>query len=228
MMLPRCLSALLVCACTGVASLGATSNPVGIDLFADGSLAGWSSYLEKHGKDSDPDGNFKLQGGVLTIRGKDFGYIATKDSFKNYRLRAEFKWGQAQWAPRETGKRDSGILYHFPLGAPDEVWPKSIECQIQEGDCGDVWFVNGTSARFDARSEFAWGMVHVFRSADHEKPRGEWNVVEVVCRGDRFEHWVNGHKVAEGWGASVSEGRILLQSEGAEVFYRNVTVTPLE
>jgi hypothetical protein len=168
-----------------------------------------------------------VKDGELHVRGKDFGYLATEQEYANFHLRAEYRWGQAQWPPRETGKRDSGILYHFAKGAEDIVWPMSIECQVQEGDTGDVWFVK-TDGQSENRSEQAWGMKHVFKQGDFEKPHGEWNIVEVVAIGDRFEHYVNGHLVVVGTHASVQRGRILLQSEGAEVSYRSVTLTPLD
>jgi hypothetical protein len=190
-------------------------------------LEGWYSFLEKLGRDVDPEGNFRVLDGQLYIRGKNFGYLATEKEFADYHLKADFKWGTLQWAPRATGKRDSGILYHFAADAPDVVWPKSIECQVQEGDCGDIWFV-GTDGESPNKSEQAWGMKRVFKEGEFEQPRGEWNTIEVVTIGDRFEHYVNGHLVNSGTRASVQRGRILLQSEGAEVWYRNVTLTPLD
>jgi len=195
-------------------------------LLAGDSLTGWYSFLEKHGRDSDPNGNFSMHAGVLRIIGRDFGYLATQKEYSDYHLRAEFRWGDSQWAPRETGKRDSGILYHFPAETQDHVWPKSVECQVQEGDCGDIWFV-GTEGRSPNRDEQAWGMKHVFRSADFEAPKGGWNTIEVVCIGGHIEHYVNGHLVNSADSLSVNRGKILLQSEGAEVFYRNVRLTPL-
>ena len=189
-------------------------------------LAGWYPFLDKRERGQDPDGIFQVKDGVLCIRGSEFGYVATEESFSNYYLRAEFKWGEARYAPRETARRDSGILYHFPLGEPDNVWPKSIECQIQEEDCGDVWCVAGAQLESPNRSLQEWGMKHIIRSENFERPRGEWNVIEIICREGEVEHWVNGHLVMTGSVASVRAGRILLQSEGAEVFYRNVTLTP--
>ena len=56
---------------------------------------------------------------------------------------------------------------------------------------------------------------------------GEWNTVEVICDGGKITNVVNGVVVNEGTDASVTKGRILLQSEGAEVFYRRVDLKPL-
>ena len=59
-------------------------------------------------------------------------------------------------------------------------------------------------------------------------PLGEWNKVEVVAKGDTIQHWINGKLVLEGSESSLTKGKINLQSEGAEIYYRNIELTPLE
>jgi len=60
-----------------------------------------------------------------------------------------------------------------------------------------------------------------------EKPTGQWNLVEVVVDGGHFIHYLNGVKVLELTEATLDHGRLLFQSEGAEVFYRRIEVQPL-
>jgi len=187
-------------------------------------LTGWYPFLEKRTRGQDPEGIFRMENGVLHVKGSEFGYLATEESFANYHLRAEFKWGEQRYAPREKTRRDSGILYHFAASEPDNVWPKSFECQVQEEDCGDVWCV-GTQLESPNRHLQEWAMNHIIRSENFEHPRGEWNTIEIICRDGEIEHWVNGHLVNSGHDASVRAGSILLQSEGAEVFYRNLVLT---
>jgi hypothetical protein len=67
----------------------------------------------------------------------------------------------------------------------------------------------------------------VVKKTDAEKPTGEWNTIEVVCDGDKITNIVNGVVVNEGIHASETKGKILLQSEGAEVYYRKVELRPL-
>ena len=117
--------------------------------------------------------------------------------------------------------RDSGILMHCV--GPDKVWTKSIECQIQEHDCGDFYMVDGTSIEIDGKPTKS----RVIKKTDAEKPSGQWNTIEVVCDGDKITNIVNGVVVNEGTHASVTKGKILLQSEGAEVYYRKVELQPL-
>jgi hypothetical protein len=188
-------------------------------------MKGWYTYLDSLGKNNDPSHNFSIVNNLLHIEGKYFGYISTEKSYENYYLRVVFKWGVKKYPPRETGKRDSGILYHFADTEKDIVWPKSFECQVQEGDCGDYWCV-GTMIDSPNKHESAWGMKHIFRTENFENPTGEWNVMEIICSGNQSEHYVNGHLVNCGKNASVSNGKILLQSEGAEVYYRSVELMP--
>ena len=195
-------------------------------LFNGKDTGGWYSFLDKLGKNQDPEGNFTITNGLLHVEGKNFGYLATEQAFANYYLKVVFKWGQHQYAPRATGKRDSGILYHFGADVPDKVWPKSLECQVQEGDCGDYWCVDGALIDSPNHTATEWAMRRIYRTADFENPCGEWNTIEIVCNGNQSEHYVNGHLVNTGTKANVSAGKILLQSEGAEIFYKTVELIP--
>jgi len=115
-------------------------------LFNGKNLQGWYTFLREKGKDHDPENIFQVtEEGELQISGKEFGYISTIEEFENYHFTLEFKWGTKKHPPRENDKRDSGICYHFPKESKDEVWPKSVECQIQEGDCGDFWLIGGAT-----------------------------------------------------------------------------------
>jgi hypothetical protein len=197
-------------------------------LFNGRDLTGWTIYIG-HAESSvdrrtDPKGVFKVEDGVIHISGEEFGCLTTEKEYANYRLRVEFKWGTRKWPPRDQPgtPRDSGVLVHCV--GPDKIWTKSIECQIQEHDCGDFWLVSGATLKVNGKPVRGGRSV---KFKDAEKPNGEWNVVEVVCDGDKITNIVNGVVVNEGTDASETRGRILLQSEGAEVFYRNVELLPL-
>ena len=64
-------------------------------------------------------------------------------------------------------------------------------------------------------------------SQDVESPVGEWNRLDVIADGDRITILVNGYVVNEGTRSSLTEGRILIQSEGAELYVRRVELRPL-
>ena len=62
---------------------------------------------------------------------------------------------------------------------------------------------------------------------DVESPYGEWTRLDVIADGDRITTLVNGIVVNEGWDSSLTGGKILIQSEGAELYVRRVDLRPL-
>jgi hypothetical protein len=198
------------------------------------------TFLRDFGRDKDPDHVFNWENGQLHITGQHYGYVATKQTnFTNYKLVAEFKWGEKTWAPRESNARDSGVLVH--CGGKDQVWPKSIECQVIEGGTGDILVVNGAYltidgvtkgpgiARFDRPGRNPWDDVKGFRGPHEiENPPGQWNKLEVTCDHDLISISVNGHHTLTGTNATPTMGKIVLQSEGAEVFFRRLDMYPLK
>jgi hypothetical protein len=213
-------------------------------LFDGRDLKNFDTFLKDHGWNNDPEQVFRVENGVIHVSGKEFGYIITKQEFLNYYLRAEFKWGEGAYAPREGQARDSGILYH--VQGPQKVWPTSIEFQIIEGGTGDFWMTDGgaltgidavrvtgppgSALKIDRIGKGPWNNVTGYRdpSGEVEKPHGEWNLLELVAQGDHLKQFVNGKPVNEGSKAFPSSGKILFQSEGAEVFFRDIKLYPLK
>jgi putative membrane-bound dehydrogenase-like protein len=78
--------------------------------------------------------------GTFNISGRGYGYVATKDNYRDYHLVLEFKWGTKTWGTREKKAKDNGILLHAygPHGAYSDTWMASIEAQIIEGGVGDI------------------------------------------------------------------------------------------
>jgi glutathione peroxidase len=196
-------------------------------LFNGKNLNGWYTYTTKYGANNDVEKAFLVTDGALHFAGESMGYISTKDVYKNYYLKIVFRWGEKKYPPRQNARRDSGVLYHFPKSAKDELWPKSIECQIQEDDCGDYFCVGGASADSHNKCEEG-GLKRIVRTANFEHPGQEWNTIEVICYDNKSEHYVNGHLVNEAYNLTVSEGKILLQLEGAEIFYKTVELIQLK
>jgi hypothetical protein len=215
-----------------------------IVLFDGKNPADFDSLLKTKGLNNDPEHVFSFENGVIRVSGTEFGYLITKREFADYYLRAEFKWGEATHAPREGMARDSGVLYH--IQGPQKVWPTSIEYQICEGQTGDFYMTDGaaltgadgkrgtgppdSAARIKRIGEGPWQNVTGYRdpAGEIEKPHGEWNVAEVVVQGDNVKHYLNGKLVNEGSKAYPSSGKILIQSEGAEIYFRNIKLFPLK
>ncbi len=207
------------------------------------------------GLNNDPRGVFTVVDGTIRISGQDWGALTSEDAFENYHLRLDFKWGDKQWPPREEGARDSGLLYHCvaPHGAFAGNWMASHQLQIYEGDLGDYHSLSGHVIDAEARSDSLNGRAvltyeegaelhtglqqRVVKSSDEERPHGEWNTIELIADGGEVTHIVNGvvvfrgsnsRRMVDGEVVPLTGGRIQIQSEGAELFLRNVEMRPLE
>ncbi|MBI1224236.1 MAG: DUF1080 domain-containing protein [Bacteroidetes bacterium] len=193
---------------------------------------------------------------AIRVSGEQFGGISTKEEFENYHLRLDFKWGKHKFHPKENAKMDSGVLYHAmgEHGADYGFWMQSQEFQVQEGDTGDYWGVAGAVMDVPAirKDEKDWmydpeGLLQVFRdktpvgrhcikNPDNEKPTGEWNTLDLYCFGGTAVHMVNGKVVMVLYNSRrpvdagfepLTKGKIQLQSEGAEIYFRNIWITPI-
>jgi hypothetical protein len=213
-------------------------------LFDGKDLSGFDTFTTASGLNSDPNHVFTVEKGTIHVSGKEFGYVITKKDYKNYYLRAEFKWGEGTYAPRNGQARDSGILYN--IQGPNKVWPRSVEFQINEGCTGDFWMTDGaaltgkdgvrvtgpagSAKKIDRFNKGPFQNVTGFRDPvnELEKPHGEWNVLELVNQDGHVKQYVNGKLANEGTDAFPSSGKILFQSEGAEVYFRKIKLYPLK
>ena len=128
---------LLICASVPGHALAQKIPPhkAAVVLFDGSNLNQFDSFLRSTGLNSDPNHVFQLENGVIHVSGKEFGYLITKNSYHDYYLKAEFKWGEGTYENRAGKARDSGILYN--IQGEQKVWPRSIEFQIIEGGTGD-------------------------------------------------------------------------------------------
>ena len=84
-------------------------------------------------------------------------------------------------------------------------------------------------ARFDRPGRNPWKDEKGFRGPHEiERPAGQWNRMEVLCAGDKITNVLNGKVVNHGTNSSHTKGKILFQSEGAEVFFRTIELLPLK
>ncbi len=115
------------------------------------------------------------------------------------------------------------------------VIPTSLASSVrQDRDGEDVWDPNGNQKVFrDGRinwfgRDVDWSDTLGFRGAqDLDSPHGQWTRLEAICRGDSMTFLVNGTPVNQARGLSLSTGKILLQSEGAEIYFRRIDLDPL-
>ena len=77
----------------------------------------------------------------------------------------------------------------------------------------------------------SYAKMYVAKDADKENKYGEWNDIDLICYGDSSIHMVNGTVVMRLFNSKktsdkspVKSGKIGLQSEGAEVFYKDIRI----
>ena len=180
-----------------------------IELFNGKDLTGWVSYLKDN---TDAAAVWSVKDGILNCTGKPNGYLRTEKSYANYQVTVEWRFTRAG---------NTGVLVH--VNPPDNVWPMCIECQGMHDHQGDFWIWSGAKVKepFGRKN----GVIMTVPSA--EKPVGEWNTYQVVCRADTVTIIVNGQKMNQVTGTNITSGQIGIQSEGAAIEVRRVTLEPL-
>jgi Domain of Unknown Function (DUF1080) len=239
-------------------------------LFNGKNLDGWYTFLQKHGKNADPDGVVTIEEGAIHLYKNTedksqvvMGYIGTEQEYGDYHLRLQFRWGKKKFEPRYKLKRDAGLYYH--VTGPDAVWPRGLQYQIEQTNVGDLITLFGMeldttidpkTADFvmpaypayqdpkDGGKHHVLGgkgiayQAHVAGSVENDH---DWNTVEVIARGTEIVHILNGKIVNKGTNVRfidpekpdakpvpLTKGRILLEIEAAELWFRNVEIRPLE
>ncbi|MBI5008784.1 MAG: DUF1080 domain-containing protein [Bacteroidia bacterium] len=184
-----------------------------IQLFNGKDLSNWTFYLKDQAV--DPSTVFTIKDDVINISGSPFGYMRTKEKYSDYKLHVEWRW------PGEA--TNSGVFVHGQ--EPDAIWLKCIECQLMAGNAGDFVCMNG--ADIAERSDKSKAVVKK-KAESSEKPQGEWNTMEVTCKGNIIEVTVNGVFMNKGTNSNITNGSICLQSEGKDIQFRNVYITKLK
>lgn len=155
--------------------------------------------------------------------------------------------------PRDSGLL---YHVHSAPGAEGRTWARSIELQIQEHDVGDLYAVGSAIAvrakarpgtkptlyDYDPSGEWTFfsqsqgSPGRCIKQPDNEKPTGEWNTVELIAFGEDAIHVVNGTvvmrlhapmRIDQDLPTPVTSGPIILQSEGSEVYYRDIRIRPI-
>jgi hypothetical protein len=217
---------------TPTAGVEATSPNTTISLFNGKDLVGWTPDVPE--RDTDPKGppSFVVRDGKLVSLGRPEGHLLTNARYRDYRLVVEYRF---------SGKPGNcGVLIHASTSrALYKMFPQSIEVQLMSGNAGDFWVIREDIKTMEMEKRRPrtpgqqWGSTEgdarriVNLTDGSEKPLGEWNSLIIEARGRTLKVWLNGDLVNEGFDATVDQGRIALQAEGAEVEFRKVQIGPL-
>ena len=195
-------------------------------LFDGESVSGLRGYR----MDAFPWGSWAIEDGSLkTVPGEKGIDIISMEIFKDFEL-------ELDWKLQSGG--NSGIFY-FATEDGDFIWQSAPEMQV----------LDNISHRDGLRDETSAGALYDLIPTIREavKPLGEFNKVRIVSKDGHIEHWLNGMLLLEyDYGspamneliskskfrdmpffAKASEGRVGLQGDHGEVWYRNIRIKKL-
>lgn len=192
--------------------------PGEVRLFNGSDLTGWKAVVpDLAAQSQDQSAPWRIQDGVLVCSGNPAGYIRTTDRFTNYVLKFEWRFNPVTKKPG-----NSGALLR--VQEPDMVWPRSIEAQLMSGNAGDFWNIEAFTMKTDAAR---LNGRNTKKTHGAEFAIGEWNEYEIIVAGGDVTLKVNGEVVNHAWDAEEIAGFIALQSEGAEIHFRNIRLAPI-
>jgi len=114
--------------------------------------------------------------------------------------------------------------------------PVDITCETTTAADGKTrWQPGGQKVRYSGK-QFWWSQHEPFfrekldtrGKDDVASPLGEWTRVECICQGDRVTVKINGVTVNEALNVWPAAGKILLQNEANEIYYRRFELHPLK
>lgn len=170
------------------------------------------------------------------------GLMYTEKSYSKYIFRFEYKWGEKRTNNFKQFQYDAGMYYHV---YNDKIWPWGLEYQVRynhvtdENHTGDYWaskvemqwFSDDEGKYFVAPwkggkpQEIRGGEHRASPDVEYHALDGGWNRCEVIVMADHYSiHKLNGKIVNYATDFDQSEGIIGLQSETAEIFYRNIEI----
>ena len=220
----------LICSATilvsGLCQANAAEVPQFRDLFNGKDLTGWVNV-------NTAEDTWTVKDGLLVCSGHPIGVMRTEKQYENFILHIE-------WRHMEAGG-NSGVFAWSEGTVPEgKRLPKGLEVQMLELD-----WVNLHKMRDGSLPPIAYVHGELFganglktvpdnprgsRSKSIEnrcKGKGEWNVYDVVFVDGVVKLSVNGKFVNGVSQASVKKGYLCLESEGAEIHFRNIRIMEL-
>jgi hypothetical protein len=189
-------------------------------LFNGKDLKGWTIFV---GDTSvKPENFFYVKDGVIETVGVPVGYLRTKKEYSNYRLHVEWRYPEKPV--------NSGVMLHTT--GPDKIWVSHYQANLKHLSVGD-FVVHGVDQKATIN-----GKEYVSTEKDkpavpkmnpaNEKPDGEWNRYDIVCKGNTIEIKVNGLLQNTATNCSLTKGAIALQAEGCKIQFRNLWIEKIK
>ena len=223
----RILSSILICVVLAFCAGAFAAEPGQFqELFNGKDLSGWVDV-------NTSEDTWFVRDGLLVCAGLPIGVMRSEKQYENFILHIE-------WRHIEAGG-NSGVFVWSEGSVPDgRRLPKGVEVQMLEldwvnqhrrddGELPPIAYVHGEL--FGANgAETTPDNPRGRRSKSLEnrcKGKGEWNVYDVVCVDGVIKLSVNGKFVNGISKSNVKKGYLCLESEGAEIHFRNIRILEL-
>jgi hypothetical protein len=204
---------------------GQEGAPAWKDLFNGKDLTGWVNVNTE--KDT-----WSVKDGVLVCTGKPIGVMRTDKQYENFLMHIE-------WKHTQPGGNSGTFLWADGSVPEGKRLPRGMEVQMLElewpnlnktkdGQPNDVAYVSGElfGVGWKATPDNPRGN----RSKSYElrcKGKGEWNTYDIVAVDGTVKLSINGKFVNGISKAEIKKGYICLESEGAEIHFRNIRILEL-
>lgn len=200
-------------------------------LFNGKDLKGWHIDVPEMDKNPKAVNPFLVRNGLLVSLGEPGGHLITDAQHENFRFTFQYRFAG------KPGNCGALVFVSKPRDLYD-MFPKSIEIQLMNQNAGDFWCIQEDITVPDMEKRRGpkekWGvngdkLRRIPNLTDGtEKPLGEWNSMVIECVKNSIKVWLNGVLVNYGYDATASKGQIALQSEGSEVEFKDIKLTPIK
>ena len=213
------LSLIVSLFCIGCSSEKKTNQPP-VKQRVKQNFSGMSFYSED--ADAEQQDTWKIENGMLKCTGTPKGYLHTNDSFKNFIMTFKWRWPD----PENPGK--GGVL--IDTTGKYKIWPKSHEAQINAGDAGDFWALDGYKVEGDPEltetvSHDQFGeLIHIKKMQPAEKTAGMWNSYKIVAEEENITLFINGRLVNKAKRINSKGGIICLTAEGTPIEFKDIKI----
>jgi len=183
-------------------------------LFNGENLEGWVNV------NCAPE-TWTVKDGLIICTGIPTGILRTTRQYENFILELEWK--------HLYKEGNAGLFIHSDdITAPGQPFSRSVECQIMDGNHGDVFAIHGASMTRDNEDPFyRIGWMRTFPKEERANPFGQWNHYRVESRDGILTLAVNGEVVSRAFHVNPRKGYICLESEGSEVHFKNIKIKEL-
>src|SRR5947209_5982956 len=195
------------------------------DLFNGRDLSGWINV------NTDKD-TWSVRDGMIVCTGHPIGVMRSDKQYENFVLHVEYKH-------MEAGGNSGVFVWSDAKPQEKSRLPNGVEVQMLELDWVNQHKVNGETPPIAYVHGELFGVGGVVTTPDNPrgprsksienrcKPRGEWNIYDVVCVDGVIKLSVNGKFVNGISHSTQKKGYLCLESEGAEIHFRNIQLLEL-